>query len=96
MTDKQHSDREITYRVGWKKGKILVQDFSAGEHKPAESAAVPEPAPLPVHRWNKAMRIIWKRAPQPTLRLSAGIAVILPAAAFAAILWLVAQLAAIR
>lgn len=95
MTVPEHpqSDREISYRIGWKKGKIHVpaaarQDEGKGEAAPSAhstpEAAQAKPDPL--------LRLIWRRAPYPVWSVIFWTMVVLPAAAFAAVVWLVARL----
>jgi hypothetical protein len=93
LPDKEHSDREITYRVGWKKGVIHVPD-SAGKsavpaaHSGAEMKGAGAERP--------AVPFFLKAAPFPGLKAAAVFALALPAAAFAAIVWLTAKLAEAR
>lgn len=87
-SERKVTDREITYRVGWKKGRIHVQDSGqAGD--PAVHEA---DRGLPALERNKLLRLIWKSAPYPTAKGTAVFAGVLPLAAFTLIVWLVSRL----
>lgn len=99
MSDKPQSDREITYRVGWKKGKIHVHDASAKESQAAvtpSAAVIPAPPQAPVEAGGKMVSLIWKKAPYPVQSIAIGWIMILPVAVFAVIVWLVARMAEVR
>lgn len=92
MSDKQQADREITYRVGWKKGKIHVPEHPISVSNAPNSEVGAQDPELRKH-WNKAMIIVWRKMPYPSHKIAAAIVTIVPAVSFAAIVWLVAQLA---
>lgn len=93
-TEKKGYDRDITYQVGWKKGKIHIQD----PHSPEQGNILPEDAVPPVHEAEgteapgKLLTGIWRSLPYPTEKAAVLLAAALPLAAFAAIVWLVSKL----
>jgi hypothetical protein len=90
--DKQHTDREITYRVGWKKGRIQVPDHTSAAGHTAAPASKDQALSGLNQVENRIMRLIWKGVPFPSLRVAAGLAIVLPAVTFGAVVWLVAKL----
>lgn len=86
--DKKVTDKDITYRVGWKKGKIHVQEPGVPGHPESPDAISSQPAATR----DKLFRIIWKAVPSPTDKAAAICAGVLPIAAFAAVVWLVSRL----
>lgn len=94
LPDKQPAAREITYRVGWKKGKINVPDSAAVSLHAARSPASGAASPDPAHQLGKTMKVIWCKAPYPPLAFAIGMAVVLPALSFTAIVWLASRLSA--
>lgn len=93
LPEQHQSDREISYRIGWKKGKIHVHDAASGEpgHTQKTPSAHSAVAEMPV-KPDPLLGLIWKRAPYPGLKAAVWAAAVLPAAAFAAIVWLVSRL----
>ncbi|WP_309123316.1 hypothetical protein [Paenibacillus sp.] len=97
----EEDPRKITYRVGWKSGTIHLQD--KGKPRPSPSGgtlsdfapdgapkpAAREPAPaaerLPAERLAK---LLLRRAPLPSAKAWPFLLSCLPAAAFAALVWL--------
>ncbi|MNI95362.1 hypothetical protein D3C73_1536210 [compost metagenome] len=75
----------MTYHVGWKKGKIQVRGTASEPNAEASAAQ-------PVSVRDKILMAAWKEAPYPGLREASVMLMLLPAVAFAAILWLVSQL----
>lgn len=94
LPEKKHSDREITYRVGWKKGVIHVPDST--DKSAGSPAALNGLEQEGADAENVAVPFFLKEAPIPSLKIAAGVALALPAAAFAIIVWLVAKLAEAR
>lgn len=91
--DKRSHEREITYHVGWKKGRIQVQD------KPGASALkADKPSDDPLSQAGSALpkpaflTFIWKEVPYPSKRTASIMLAVLPAGAFGAILWLCSML----
>ncbi|MFH5185439.1 hypothetical protein ACHHV8_23870 [Paenibacillus sp. TAB 01] len=91
MDSKQKTEREITYKVGWKRGKISQK---------AEKLPLEEPEPdgdketilrkSAAFRWNEQW--LWREARGPTGRVLKPLLVAFPVAAFGLSLWLVYQL----
>jgi hypothetical protein len=93
LPEQSQSDREISYRIGWKKGKIHVSDQTsreAGQTFPAHNT--PHPDTNDIHNQNPLLGVIWKRAPYPGWKAVFWTAAVLPAAGFAAVVWLVSRL----
>jgi hypothetical protein len=88
IPDKKLTDREITYRVGWKKGTIHVQEPVGAVHVNSSEAIAPEPATAS----NRLLQLTWKAFPYPAGKAAAVCMGVLPLAAFAAIVWLVSKL----
>ncbi|MBO9607470.1 MAG: hypothetical protein J7639_16020 [Paenibacillaceae bacterium] len=84
MTDRLQEQREITYRIGWRKGTIR-----AGE------ATEAHPAPEDRHEaFQSDVPISWVWRPVPFLPVPvvAALFCLVPAFLFGAVVWLVMQL----
>ncbi|RAU92089.1 hypothetical protein [Paenibacillus sp. YN15] len=93
LPEQSHSDREISYRIGWKKGKIHVPDNPSREADPTENVHIAaNQAQELTQPADPLLAIIWKRAPYPGWKAAFWAAAALPAAGFAAIVWLVSRL----
>ncbi len=93
LPEQSQSDREISYRIGWKKGKIHVNDNAsreAGQMHPAQAA--PNSDMNVTHNTDPLLGVIWKRTPYPGWKAVFWAAAVLPAAGFAAVVWLVSRL----
>lgn len=92
MDSKQQTEREITYKVGWKRGKISQK---AGKLPPVEEPAEGG-AEETIHRKSAAFRWneqwLWREAWGPTERVLKPLLFAFPVAAFGLSLWLVYQL----
>lgn len=90
MKPDNRTPREITYQVGWKRGKIRLSPDgrTPDASQPGEAAHISEHA---LHRWNRA--VLWRKAPVPggSRWLLAGL-LALPAAVFALFGWAVYEL----
>lgn len=93
LPEQSQSDREISYRIGWKKGKIHVSDNASREKGQTHLAhTVPSPDPNVPYNTDPLLRVIWKRASYPGWKAVFWAAAVLPAAGFAAVVWLVSRL----
>ncbi|WP_438448651.1 hypothetical protein [Gorillibacterium sp. sgz5001074] len=95
--DKKSFDRDITYQVGWKKGKIHIQGQTGAEPgKPAAeeggSGALSGELRMEDQEPGRIWTSIWRALPYPTENAVFVLAAVLPVAAFAAVLWLVSKL----
>ncbi|MDF2936724.1 MAG: hypothetical protein K0Q90_2097, partial [Paenibacillaceae bacterium] len=66
LPEQSHSDREISYRIGWKKGKIQVPDNASREAGQSQNAhtATNQNQEL-THKTDTLLGLIWKSAPYP-------------------------------
>lgn len=94
--EKRPNNREITYRVGWKKGTIHVHDQSRSPAKVGRknewSNQNGSPAAATDKKPKQALHFIWMKAPYPTKTIALAYAAVLPVLAFAALLWLLYML----
>lgn len=93
LPEQSQSDREISYRIGWKKGKIHAKDNASregGQTLPAHASAHGDTHD--VHNHDPLLEVIWKRASYPGWKAVFWAAAVLPAAGFAAVVWLVSKL----
>ena len=91
MDPEQRTEREITYKVGWKRGKIMQNhDRNAADEAKAIRAAEPIVTSI-VQRWN--LRYVWRPAGVPTDSMMNILLVAFPVLTFAISLWLVYNLA---
>lgn len=103
---KQTKEREITYQVGWKKGKINLNEGPAAGSKPLDarekpvssktvsvSGLAPHSEPDKAATWAEALAaILWKEAPSPSLRALVWIFPLVAALIFGMTVWLVSML----
>ncbi|MCS7460108.1 hypothetical protein N0M98_08140 [Paenibacillus doosanensis] len=92
MEQEQRTQREITYHVGWKRGKIKLNQSQSSEPEQAHTHAAEEEesAEPGLLRWNRAY--VWRRAgalPAPALTV---LLAVFPLLAFALSVWLVYEL----
>ncbi|MCZ8514380.1 hypothetical protein O9H85_18525 [Paenibacillus filicis] len=81
--------REITYRIGWKRGRMIPHD----PLEPLESGGPSEP-PKTISPWERINRsAVWKTVPLGEGRFVLMAAAVLPALLFAMFLWMVYELA---
>lgn len=92
MMDPEHkTEREITYKVGWKRGKIKMnQSNNTMNEQPNEAAVTSFPTGAVWHLWNE--RWLWREArvlPGSVLR---AMLYVFPVITFGISLWLVYRL----
>ncbi|MNF05735.1 hypothetical protein D3C80_2055440 [compost metagenome] len=93
MPEQSQSDREISYRIGWKKGKIHVPEDAAREAgQTRQTHTDPKQTQELTHKADPLLGLLWKQAPYPGWRVIFWAAAVLPAAAFAVIVWLVSRM----
>ncbi|SDC24794.1 hypothetical protein SAMN02799630_00905 [Paenibacillus sp. UNCCL117] len=91
MEPEQRKNREITYQVGWKRGKIKPSEGrqpSADDRRQAAGSDRPEGR---IYRWNRTF--MWRSAPMTdNPRVLLACLYVLPAVLFAMFLWAVFEL----
>jgi hypothetical protein len=86
---KTTGEREITYHVGWKRGKIVVPEGGAQIHaKPGVKA----PVLLLEDSGGRLLRMIWRPVPIMPAFMRVALFIALPVISFTVTLWLVYQL----
>ncbi|GMX60485.1 hypothetical protein Elgi_71760 [Paenibacillus elgii] len=91
MKPEERESREMTYRIGWKRGTIVPN----GQRPPTAASAhstdlsiIPESR---IQRWNRSY--LWRKAPSPGHRTLQVAVFAMPALLFALFLWMVYELA---
>lgn len=91
MKPEERAPREITYRVGWKRGSIVPN----GRRPPdAASGDTPDLSLIqesPMQRWNRTY--LWRKAPSPGHRTLQVAVLAMPVVLFALFLWMAYELA---
>ncbi|WP_144029087.1 hypothetical protein [Paenibacillus rigui] len=92
MDREQKTDREITFKVGWKRGKIKLNQNKLPVQEPSveQEKSLSQPVIMLFKQWNE--RWIWRRAGHGSDRLLKPVLFVFPAAAFLLSLWLIYQL----
>lgn len=91
MEPEQRTEREITYQVGWKRGKIaLKQDKTAVS---SDDGTYPEHGGALIDRlFQWSVRYVWKPAGAIPDKVLKTMLIVFPLIAFALSLWLVYRL----
>ncbi|SCW32834.1 hypothetical protein SAMN04487970_100322 [Paenibacillus tianmuensis] len=91
MKPEDRAPREITYRIGWKRGTIVPSGqgppAAASGHSP-DMSIIRESR---MQRWN--LSYLWRRAPSPGHRPLQVAVFAMPVLLFALFLWMVYELA---
>ncbi|CAG7650962.1 hypothetical protein ACFQI7_21610 [Paenibacillus allorhizosphaerae] len=91
MDPEQRTPREMTYKVGWKRSKIVsapnkTEALPEATGQPDPYRTVPEPL-RPAVRFND--NVLWKQTPIPPVKLMKVVLILLPAAVFVLFVWMV-------
>ncbi|MCP1311847.1 hypothetical protein [Paenibacillus tyrfis] len=91
MKPEEREPREITYRIGWKRGTIVPN----GQHPPAAASGHSTDLSIiresRMQRWNRSY--LWRKAPSPGHRTLQVAVFAMPVLLFALFLWMVYELA---
>lgn len=85
---KTASEREITYHVGWKRGKIQLPTSADGSN-PGDHDVRPWAEVIKTVRVSPLLALVWRPVPTMPAGVLMGLLFALPAAGFAATLWVV-------
>ncbi|CAG7624628.1 hypothetical protein PAESOLCIP111_02643 [Paenibacillus solanacearum] len=90
MDPEQRTPREMTYKAGWKRSKIVSTpgktEAASANAQPEAARAIPRPL-RSVAMFNE--RVIWKHTPLPPVAAMKAVLILLPAAVFALFVWMV-------
>lgn len=91
MKPEEREPREMTYRIGWKRGIIVPN----GQCSPAAASGHPSDMSIigesRMQRWNRSY--LWRKAPSPGLRTLQVAVFAMPVLLFALFLWMAYELA---